>query len=161
MTSTTPNIEATSMTEILPKNWEMADKNISANDVIDAYFKGKKDGAMEQFEKMKQEFWVNLKLASSISEELLSNAKDNKIQIDEVYLKATNFNSFNVLFLVDDTDDIKELSKAYILSTEIKKKYRTQRFHIDFAFSENSETLSKDCIAADGYLVRYGQTAKA
>lgn len=161
MTSTTPDIAATSMTEILPKNWEVADKSISADDVIEAYFKGKKDGAKEQFEKLRQEFLVNLKLASSISEELLSNAKDSEIPIDEVYLKATNFNSFNVLFLVNDNDDINELRKAYILSSEIKKKYKTQRFHIDFAFSENSDTLSKDCIAADGYLVRYGQTAKA
>ena len=158
-TITNSNIKSS---DILPKDWHTADESLTADDVINAYFKGKEDGAREHFEKFKQEFLVNLKLASSISEELYSNAVDKQISIAGVYLKALNIDSFDVLFLVSEQIfESGQISKAYLLSRNMKQKYLSNRIKVNFSFTENSDDLSTSCLAADGYLVRYGQKAKA
>jgi hypothetical protein len=159
----TPNItQPLTHTASLPKDWTPATDRITADDVIDAYFKGKEDGKEAHFEKLKQDFFLNLKTASSIAEELFEMGQDQDLHLQEMHLKVDGFNSFNILYLVDENIyDSPKFREAYILSRVIKNKWKSDRLNINFSFTALSESLSINCLATDGYFLRYGQGAKA
>lgn len=153
----TKNIQSTKSSEVLPNKWETSDSSITADDVIDAYFLGKKDGVNEEYEKLKKEFLINLKLASSIAEELFGITEDNKLALDEVYLKVDNFNSFDILFLVNESiyNDNLNIRNVYALGRNLKNKYQSDRVKLNFSFAPNSNDLCKSSLYSDGYLVKY------
>lgn len=148
---------------ILPKDWSSSQNDkFTANEMIQAYFSGKEDGIKEHDELFKREFSVNVKLATSIAEELLETGIDNHIKMKSIHLKAENSNSFEILFLVDPesyNDD--SFRNAYVIARAIKNKYKTDRVHFSFSFTSESAEITNECLAADGFFMRYEQGKKA
>jgi|GEM_PF-710190 len=144
---------------IFPKDWQ---SEITADDVIDAYFIGKEDGQKAHIDHLKQEFAVNVKLATSIAEELLKIVEEAKIKLGTIHLKAVSFNSFELLFLANEesynSDNFRE---AYVLSRILKNKYKTDRVHFSFSFMSESDEITNECLSADGFFMRYEQSKKA
>lgn len=148
------------LSEILPKNWSATDA--STNYFLDVYLLGIEHGEKAQYEKMKGDFMLNFKVVSSIAEELFSTAKDQNIPVEEIHLRLETLKSFDVLFLVEENFyNSQEFASIYQISRSMKKKYKSDRLDINFSFISNSEELSKSCLAADGYFVKYGSKTKA
>lgn len=146
----------------LPKDWQSAKPEITADDVIDAYFKGKEDGKKEKIEKIKSEFFVNLKLATSIAEELYETGNENNLKLEGIRLKARGLRSFDILFLVDDEMFVSDqFREAYVLSRAIKNKYKSEIVTYSFSFTPHTENLNEDCLTADGFFMKYGTGEEA
>ena len=144
---------------IFPKDWL---SEITANDVIDAYFLGKEAGQKEHIQHIKQEFTVNVRLATAIGEELLKIVEEANIKLGTIHLKAVNFNSFEMLFLVDESSyNSENFRQAYVFSRLLKEKYKSDRAHFSFSFMSESDEITSECLSADGFFMRYEQRKKA
>jgi hypothetical protein len=141
---------------ILPKDWQEAQENFTADEVFQAYMDGKKAGREEEVEKLKKDFSLNVKAASSIAEELLEIAADKHVPISIIHLKARSINSFEALFLVDEEAFLSpKINEVYTLGRKFREKYTSDKFHLFFSFTSKSEEINLDCLAADGYFMRY------
>lgn len=141
--------------DILPKDWA-ADINFDADEVLAAYFMGREDGKKEDFDKWVKEFSLNVKLATSIAEELYSLGKEKELNLHSIHLKAHNLSSFEALFLVNE-DSIKSDSflEAYVISRYLRNKYKTDKFNLSFSFTADSQEIDISCLATDGFFIKY------
>lgn len=147
---------------ILPKDWQKSVEYYTSNDLITAYLKGKEEGKKDEFDKSFQEFSVNVKLATSIAEELFALGKDQDIVLNEIHLKANTLYSFEVLYLVDKKLFLSDNFRAiYVLSRQLRNKYKTDKFNLSFSFTPQSEEVSVDCLGADGFFMRYEKGKEA
>ncbi|MFZ6023301.1 MAG: hypothetical protein ACOYVG_02470 [Bacteroidota bacterium] len=151
-----------SLSENLPKDWLTSGKEFNADEVLNAYFTGKEEGKREHVEKLKNEFYVNLKLATSIAEELFELGNDKNLKLEGIHLRPASLRSFEILFIVNDemfeSDAFRE---AYILSRLIKNKYKSEVVNYSFSFTPKTDQFNEDCLAADGYYMKYGEGGEA
>jgi hypothetical protein len=146
----------TKVSDLLPKDWEAGTKDFSANEVISAYFLGKEDGKKEDFEKYKNQFSLNIKLASAIAEELFEIGMEKKIDLRSIHLKANSLSSFEALFLVSkDSIQSDNFRNAYVISRTLRNKYKSDKFNLYFSFTPQTEEVDINCLAADGFFMRY------
>jgi hypothetical protein len=145
------------ISRILPDSWEQqADASYSSNDLIDAYFKGKRDEKTQNekilFEKLRQ----NIAEATKIAETFINTVKDKGIKILYAHLKIEDIGRFNFLFVVEEEHYFSDAFRDIIvLSQQIKKDRQTDTFQISFTFTHNSDKISEECIVSDGYILRY------
>lgn len=153
--STTVKDTATRVSDILPKDWSAGD-SFSADEVLNAYFKGVEEGQNTHQEKLKKEFSINVKLATSISEELLAIGIEKNLKLQTIHLKATAINSFEALFLVHKDSIISDdFRNAYVISRTLRDKYKNDKFNLSFSFIADTEDIDNNCLAADGFFMRY------
>jgi hypothetical protein len=153
----TVNVFNSTEFEILPKYWQKSiEDNYNANDLISAYLKGKEAGKKHESDKITQEFSNNVKLASSIAEELFANGEECGLDFDEIHLKANSISSFEALFLVKkETILLDRFRQAYVIGRILKNKYEGGNFDLSFSFTPNTEEIDGDCLVADGFFMKY------
>lgn len=137
-------------------NWEKQTKVITHNDVLEAYLKGKEAGKTEQQRVNQSLFNANLKKAQTTSEQLFEELINTGIKIVSIHLKADAITSFNALLVADKEDFLKdEFRQAFIVARRLKNKNEDQTFNISFTFTPDSKTLDEDCLASDGFFLKY------
>lgn len=154
--------EKLTQNDILPKNWQRSEDYFTSNDLINAYLDGKEAGKKEEKQKWINEFTVNVKLATSISEELYALGEESKIKFSAIHLKARSLKSFESLFFVDKKLFLSEnFRNIYTLSRNLRNKYMTDKFNLSFSFTPETDEVSIDSLAADGFLMHYEKAKKA
>lgn len=148
---------------ILPENWhEQSGANFSSDDLIDAYFKGKADGQNQIQKIILERFKENITTATKLAEKLISLAKEKDIKIINALLRIEDVAKFTILFVVSEEDYLSEkFRNIYLLSSELKNTNNTDSFSISFTFTNQSEHLNSECMASDGFIMKYGNTGKA
>jgi hypothetical protein len=137
-------------------NWHKQEDVITANDAIDAYFKGKEDGKSEQERVNRRLFTSNLEKAKSVSEFLFEKIALEGIQLKAIHLKAETITSFCALFVADKNDFLKdEFRDVFIRAREVKIQSDDDTFSISFLFTPDSSSLNEHSLASDGYLLKY------
>lgn len=137
-------------------NWQKQEDVITANDAIDAYFKGKEDGKSEQERVNRRLFIFNLEKAQSLSESLFEKINLEGIHLKAIHLKAETITSFCALFVADKNDFLKnEFRNVFIRARNVKIQSDDDTFSISFLFTPDSSSLNEHSLASDGYLLKY------
>ena len=130
----------------------------SADDLIDAYLRGKTD-MLNSFENnaMYEAFGKNLEQAKNLSAPLYEKIVEEGIKCNRVYLKIKNRKRFNALFSVDEEQWLAgKLKPFYDEAREIEKKHLSKTFDFAIIFMPKSEHFNYESLLADGYLLSYG-----
>ena len=98
----------------------------------------------------------NLEKAKSISEKLFLNIKNDGINLKAIHLKADAITNFYALFISDKTDFLKDdFRNVFISARKCKLENDGKTFSISFTFTPDSNTLDENCLASDGYFIKY------
>lgn len=140
----------------LSNHWQKQTNAITYNDVSEAYLKGKEAGKTEQQRVNQSLFTNNLNKAKEISEKLFEEITNSGLKIKAIHLKAEAITSFNALFVSDKNDFLKdEFRNVFILARKYKSENENETFNISFTFTPDSNTLDENCLASDGFFVKY------
>jgi len=134
----------------------------SADEVINAYFQGKKDQKSENRNILMEKLEVNLVKAKKASEELYHLIDSKGFKCVEVLLKVKNIATFNSLFIINEEDFVKdEFQEIYIESIRKKKELNdSTTFEFSTIFMPTSGDLIMNSLLADGYILNYGRIFK-
>lgn len=142
---------------ILPQNWEeQKGASFSEDDLIDAYFKGKKEEKTTNEKLFHKTFQDNLVMATGTAERFIHQVKEKGLNIITALLKVEDLFRFRVMIVVSEDDYIADSFSDFILmSSALKSEVDQDTFTINFSFTYHSDDLSDDCLAADGYKSKY------
>lgn len=156
------NIDLLPYAKVPSENWKNAneeakkDMKSKPDDIIHAYNAGVDKGMNTTQQVLLQSFQDNIKKAFSVSEEIFKKISSEKFNINNLFLKANNIASFDVLFIVKLEDYLSDVRKeAYKIAREAKKEKSEKLFDINFSFMANNEGISHECLNSDGYIFRY------
>ncbi len=148
--------------KIPSEKWKNAKEEVKKNtksqpdDIIHAYHEGIDKGMTATEQVLMKSFEDNMKKAFSVSETLCSKISSSKFKINDVFLKANNISSFDVLFVVDAKNYLSdERKEAFSKAREIKKKKTEKLFAINFSFMPSNENINYDNLESDGFIFRY------
>ena len=152
-----------STSKVGQKEWEVKPSIVikekeyfSADDVINAYFKGKKSGKHERERIDFEKFSKNLELAKNISEKFLQQFKQNNVRCILVYLKVVDIINFENLFLINKSDYLSDnFRNIYKIAFDTKSTVSTDTFFLNFSFMPYSSHLDETHLRTDGYILKY------
>lgn len=137
-------------------NWQKQTNVITHNDVLEAYLKGKEAGKTEQQRVNQSLFDINLQKAKSVSEKLFEQLASDGFKLKAIHLKADAITNFYALFISSKSDFLKdEFRNAFIVARKYKTEIDESTFSISFTFTPDSDSLDEDCLASDGYFIKY------
>ncbi|MCB0480225.1 MAG: hypothetical protein KDC83_02285 [Flavobacteriales bacterium] len=150
-------------------NWEATPitkssehSTFSADDLIDAYFNGKKAQVDEEREMRFEKFESNLHRAKQLSEQMLDTIFQNGFKCESIHLKIKDIYHFSSIYLIDEDDYCSdEFLDIYKESIKLKSEANiSQSFNYTIIFTPNNEFLNKKRILADGYFLSYNGVQK-
>jgi hypothetical protein len=162
--NTTTTDAASNQIEVLP-NWFTTDNAFTGDEMIDAYFLGKKIGIQSGWdEKVKiltKQFSKNIESAVQISENLYKEVLENNICLNSIYLRSDGLSKFTSLFVADMKDFVSDdFLKVQSIARKYKGNSKNQDIYLSFLFMPYSEKISKDCLTADGYFLSYANNKR-
>lgn len=157
--------ESRTMKEVETSDWSLKpriefqkEKVYSADEVIDAYFKGRKDQFEEDKKILLDIFSRNLDKAKLVCEEFFRTLADNNIVCKFVSLRALTVTHFDAVFVVSKKNFLSlDFDTIYRMSREKKKQINTATFQFSFSFMPLTILLNEDQMLTDGYIMRYGK----
>lgn len=160
MVTTNTDIATTNVVELRP-NWHPTDK-FSGDEMIDAYFLGKKAGIEagwdEKFQIIAKQFKANIETAVEVSESLYKEASELGIGLKSIQLKSEGLSKFTALFIVDSNDFVSDkFLDVYKISRKLNGHKSNPDIYISFLFTPYSDKLNQDCLTADGYFLNYAK----
>ena len=132
-----------------PNGW------FTANEMHDAYLKGKEKGKKHFIDSVNKTLSFNLPLAATLAEKFIAHVEElYSIKVPAAYLKIEEIAKFSVLFLVPKEDFLSpKMRNAYILAEEFEHKENS--FEISFSFTILSENIKEENINSDGYKLKH------
>ena len=129
----------------------------SADDVIDAYFQGKKAQLNQESQLKIEKLQGNLSNAEKLSEGIFNFIKENNFKCSKVFLKIKDIYSFTSFFLVDEDDYCNDVFlKVYEKTIQIKKEANiTSTFDFTTILTPKTEFFDSNVLLADGYILSY------
>lgn len=142
--------------KIIPERDPSKKQVYSADEMINAYYRGRKDQKDKETQVLIEKLENNLKLAQSLSEKLYAYIKKKGFECTVLKLKIKDFSTFISLFIINENDfcDDKFLD-VYKESIKIKKKHSGTTFDFRTIFSPDSSELSEECLSIDGFYLKY------
>ncbi|MCG9910906.1 MAG: hypothetical protein MH137_06345 [Flavobacteriales bacterium] len=130
----------------------------SADDLIDAYFNGRKDQVDNDNKLRLETLNKNLERAAKLSLEILAFIRSSGFSCEMVYMKVKNIYQFTALFLVNEDDFCKdEFLSVYKKSVEIKKANNTEStFDFTSIITPANPHFDPNAVLIDGYNLSYG-----
>jgi hypothetical protein len=136
------------------------EKVYSADELIDAYFKGRKDQFEEDKKILLETFSKNLEQAKNVCEEFFETLADKEVQCKFVSLRALTITHFDAVFVVAKEKFVSlDFDKIYRRAREKKCEVNTKTFQISFSFMPHTDSLNEGRMLTDGYIMRYGKAA--
>lgn len=151
----------TTRNKTIAENWKQNSDTYTGDDLIDAFIRGKRAGRDEQKKILLERLSENINKAQTLSEQLYNSALEEKIKLYDIHLKADNISTFTALFIADDDDFLSEKFRSiYTAARKLKNNAETDTFYISFSFTPKSGHLSEDCLAADGFFMKYEKKSR-
>ena len=145
--------------EVKPRITEDHKKSFSADEVIDAYFKGKKDQKDEDNKILMEKFGKNLEKAQEVIEKFFLELVSKGIQCKFLRLRASKITEFDSIIVVEESDFASDkFEDIYNESINLASDVNSDTFRINFSFMPYSEHIKTEKLIADGYLMTYGKT---
>jgi len=135
------------------------EKHFSADEVIDAYFRGRRDQVEENKKVLLKTFSDNLERAKQVCEEFFATLEKNGIKSFFVSLRAESVTIFDAIFVVPAQKFLSHdfVNTAYGIAREKKKEINTPTFNFSFAFMPFTDSLDERSMLMDGYILKYGK----
>lgn len=139
-----------------PVREDQGKKQFSADDLIDAYLKGKADQKSNDEKVLIQALDTNLKLAQNLSVSIFDLITDSNFKCNTVRLKIKDIYSFAAIFIVDANDyTSKDFRKIYESSINIKKEHNKDLFDFSTIFCPYNENFDTQKLIIDGFTYYY------
>lgn len=161
------NINLLPYAKIPSENWKNASEEAKnslksePDDIIHAFHAGVDKGMNMTQQVLLKSFEENIKKAFSVSEDVFKKISTEKFSVNNLFLKANNIASFDVLFIVKSEDYLSDFRKeAYKIARDVKKSITEKLFDINFSFMPNSSDVNTDCLNSDGFIYRYEASSR-
>lgn len=159
MATTTKSTKSTTSKRRFPVDWKIKAtpeqkkrESFSADDVINAYIRGRKDQNALNSRILNENLNKAMKLSSRFSDML--NEKNIKCKL--TLLKPKQITEFESLFVIDAKDYTSpEFEEAYRLTITEKEKANNNTFHFSYIFIPYSKNLSREKLSSNGYVFEY------
>lgn len=143
---------------VAPVTEEKAETIFSADDVINAFFLGKKKQEDQQKKILSEKFINNLKKAQDIGKEIFKFISSKNIKVEELRLRPKSLTDFYLLYIVQKEKYLSSsFSNIYKKSINEKSKHNSDTFNIDFNFLPHNSKINKEKLVSDGYFLRYAK----
>ncbi len=144
------------------KSWEIEKKEpiFTVNDLINAWLKGKAEGAAEERKILVQKFEDNLKIACDISSSIIDKIKNDGIDCKYAVIGAEGISYFKSLIFIDPETftSLRKLKSVYKDARKISQQKINDSFYITYSILPlDKKNLNSKRISADGYFMRYGK----
>lgn len=147
------------------ESWELSEdgeKLFSADAVIDAYLKGKRDQLEQSQKAIIEKFESNLRQTSHHTEELISFLNSVQIRPFAAYLKVRSFDTFEVLVTLSERDFLSdEIERAYDYISNMEQRITQELYRITYHFTYHSENFNVSLLKSDGYFAKKGYPHQA
>ena len=146
----------------LPASWSREpDRLFSADELIEAYTLGRRDGKDEVASNLKEKFERRLISATSIVARFYDWMKESgEFTVHAAFLRIENIENFDTLILVSEDDYVSDDFEA--VHQEVKEYLEKEGidYGIDFSFMPYSDQINRESLNSDGFRLRYEPTAK-
>lgn len=134
------------------------EKHYSADELIDAYFRGRRDQFEEDKKILLESFSKNLKRAKQVCEEFFLTLEKSDVGCAFVSLRAMTISHFDAIFVVPKHKFIAlDFDTIYRIAREKKKEVTTDTFNFSFSFMPLTDTLNEGRMLTDGYIMKYAK----
>jgi hypothetical protein len=127
---------------------------------MDAWIKGKADGAAEERKILIQKFEENHRVACKISSDIIDKIKENGIECKFAVIGTESISYFKSLIFID-SEVYTSLSKLKSVYKDVKKYSQpniSDTFYITHSILPlDKENINQKRILADGYFMSYGK----
>jgi len=143
--------------QISPMRHEKGKDTYSADVLIDAYLKGRKDAANIDKQMRLEKLEANLKKAKSLSVHLFESIKEQGFNCSSIKLKIKDIYHYSSIFLVNEDDYINDdFLNIYSQSIKIKKEANKEKtFDFTTIFAPMNSDVEFNNMLADGYIFSY------
>lgn len=156
----------TTTSHITEKDWKLnpikTDKGtdrFSADDLIDAYFNGKRDQVDEEKQLRLDKLKENIEKASNLSVEIFNHIGELGFRCEMIFLKVKSIYNFTSLFLIEEDDYCDDrFLEVYKKTISIKNVSNVGKtFDFTTIMTPSSDSFDKKSVLADGYILSYGK----
>jgi hypothetical protein len=136
--------------------WEKTkDGGFSEDQLIDAYLEGKKTGKDEIERLIIEKLNENIELIGTQAEELIKILKDSKFNPIMVSLRVKNFNDFDVLITIPETEFVRDgFEQMYGHTSEVEQKNKSQ-YQLTISFINQTKSTDIEKLKADGFILHH------
>lgn len=128
----------------------------SADAVVNAYLKGRRDQNIENERILTEKLNENLEKAMKLSENFSDVLKSKNVKFMRILLRPKQITEFEAVFIIDKTDYISpRFEEIYKLAISEKTKANSETFHFSYIFIPYAESLDRDKLSSDGYVLEY------
>ena len=141
-------------------NWqrtdEPKDQKFSADELINAYFKGVKEGTYQYQKAIRKQLGENLEKAGKHTSNIITILQDRGFEFYSALLKIHNWDEFEVILLVNPDHYINpKFLEIYNLVSSYEKEVKEDTYSITFSFTDYDESLDKEQMESDGFILEY------
>jgi len=134
------------------------EKFFSSDELIDAYFKGRRDQVEENKKVLLKIFSDNLNRAQQTCEEFFAALEKSDVKGFFVSLRAESVTIFDAVFVVPAQKFLThDFDAVYKMAREKKKEIATATFNLSFSFMPLTDSLDEGQMLMDGYILKYGK----
>lgn len=139
-------------------SWQLSTtgaKLYSADAVIDAYLKGKKEG-LEQTQKAAiQQLESNIRKAATHTLKVFEYLKEQGITPITAYLKLDRFDVMEVMFTLEDEDLLNDkITSVYDYVCSFEEAVSEELYNITFGFVDQGPEFNESLLRSDGYVFK-------
>lgn len=149
------------ITEILTEqqDWSLTSPTenfYSSDDMIDAYFKGKRDGVEEGRRLILDKLSSNIEKSGKNINKIFQYFKSNKINPIYGFLKVNSWEDFKILIVVGEEDYLSDnILNMYEYISEFENNIKDEFYNVSISIIDNSEYFDQDCVSSDGYIFKH------
>lgn len=140
----------------IPPHWEKAEDVYTSNDLIQAYLDGRQFERDQRDRVLYNELRKNVDHAADLAVNLMDQVSKESIKLKEAHLKIEGIGKFTALLVADKDDFVSDkFKKAYDTALKLKHSSLTDTFYITFSFMPASDKINSDCLASEGFVLKY------
>jgi len=129
--------------------------SFTANDVLNAYFKGQSDMRKKEKDAFTKILHENLKKTEYELEKLLTECKSLSISPLAAYLRIKSNIEFDLLLFVTTEDIVSEnIKDLYTFIGEVEHNYDTDVYSITYKIADMGEMFRESLVKSDGYFLK-------
>ena len=141
-------------------NWQLTDeprdRHFSADELINAYFKGVKEGTYQTQKAIRKQLGENLQKAAKHTSDVLTILKSKGFDFHSAHLKIHNWDEVEVIILINPDHYIDpKFIEIYDQISDFEKNAEEELYSITFSFTDHGEHLDKEQMESDGFILEY------
>ena len=141
-------------------NWQRTDKSkrrhFTADELINAYLKGVKEGNAQVQKAISKQLEENLQKAGNHTSQIMEILKQKGFEFYSARLKIHDWDDFEVIILVNSeqyTDS--KFIEIYNFITNFEEKIKEDTYSINFRFTDYDDSLDIEIMESDGFILEY------